>query len=78
MNTKPKLNLDSVGACSVCGGVDVTGDIDNPLCDICFDWSLAITNPLEFETILCASVPVGELTWEHQEALIEAIERWIA
>ncbi len=70
--------LDSVGTCSVCGGVDVTGNPDNPLCDICFDWSLAIANPLEFEQITCASVPVLELTWEYQEIMIEAIERWIA
>lgn len=69
--------LDSIGACSVCGGVDVTGNIDNPLCDLCFDWSLRLANPLEFESIACDSVPIGKLTWHDQEIFIEALEGWL-
>ncbi len=64
--------------CSVCGSSEETGNVDEPLCEICFDWQIRLGDPQLYETLLCASVPVGELTWECQEVMIEAIERWIA
>ena len=42
-------------------GIDAEGA---NTCPLCHEWA-------------SASVPMGELTWEHQEIMIEAIEGWL-